>query len=155
MNLKQIVSIVATAIAMSLIGNVAQAKAECPKAGELKNFAQITTQAEEIFNGCDVTIEVSFALSGAANLSLQEYDLKGLTLFRVMPLGQQSSCNFLGGIDAFPVAIPNDKADPVFTLKTGDVLRLRGSIDYRKVNGYDMGNASRLFRAQSIEVVKK
>ena len=72
-----------------------------------------------------------------------------------MPLGQQSSCNFLGGLDAFVIAIPNDKADPVFALKTGDTLRLRGTIDYRKTNGYEVGNASRLFRAQFIEVVKK
>ncbi len=86
---------------------------------------------------------------------MQEYDLRGLTLFRVMPLGQQSSCNFLGGLDAFVIAIPNDKADPIFTLKTGETLRLRGTIDYRKTNGYDIGNASSLFRAQSVEVMKK
>jgi hypothetical protein len=154
MKAKQILTTVATAIAMSLIGNVGQAQAECPKAGELKNFAQITAQAE-IFNGCDVTTEVSFALTGAGNLALQAYDLNGLTLVRVMPLGQQSSCNFLGGLDAFVIAIPNDKADPVFALKTGDTLRLRGSIDYRKNSGHDMGSASRVFRAQSVEVVKK
>ena len=154
MTAKQILTTVASAIAMSLIGNVAQAQADCPKTGELKNFAQITAQAD-IFNGCDVTTEVSFALTGAGNLALQAYDLNGLTLVRVMPLGQESSCNFLGGLDAFVIAIPNDKADPVFALKTGDTLRLRGTIDYRKTNGYDVGNASRLFRAQSIEVVKK
>jgi len=56
MNAKQILTTVASAIAMSLIGNVAQAQADCPKAGELKNFAQITAQAE-IFNSCDVTTE--------------------------------------------------------------------------------------------------
>jgi hypothetical protein len=49
MNAKQIFTTVATAIAMSLIGNVGQAEAACPKGGELKNFAQITAQAN-IFN---------------------------------------------------------------------------------------------------------
>jgi len=154
MNLKQIVSTVATAIAMSLIGNVAQAQAECPKAGELKNFAQITGQAE-IFSGCEVTTEVSFVVTGRGNNSLVAYDLSGQTVFKVMPLGQQSNCNFLGGLDSFVVAIPNEKADAIFTVKTGDTLRLRGSVDYRKFNSYDVGNDSRLFRAQSIEVVKK
>lgn len=154
MKAKQILTTVAAAIAMSLVGNVAQAQAECPKAGTLKNFAQITAQAE-VFNGCDVITEVSFVVTGAGNFTLTAYDLNGLTLFRVMPLGQQSSCNPLGGLDAFFVTIPNDKADPVFTLKTGDTLRLRGFIDFRKFNGYDTGIASRLFRAQSIEIVKK
>jgi hypothetical protein len=128
MKAKQILTTVATAIAMSLIGNVAQAQAECPKAGELKNFAQMTAQSE-IFNGCDVTTEVSFILTGTKGSALSAYDLNGQTLIIVMPLGQQSSCNPLGGLDAFLATIPNDKADPVFTLKTGDTLRLRGFID--------------------------
>jgi hypothetical protein len=155
MQAKQILTTVASAIAMSLMGNVAQAQADCPKAGELKNFAQITAQAE-IFNGCDVTTEVSFVVSGKGGQALRQYDLSGWTVFQVMPLGQQAICNTNGGLDAFLITIPNDKADPIFTLKTGDTLRLRGAIDFRKTdNGYDVGNASRLFRAQSVEVVKK
>jgi hypothetical protein len=32
-----------TTIALSLMSNVAQAQADCPKAGELKNFAHYVT----------------------------------------------------------------------------------------------------------------
>ncbi|MCA6587390.1 MAG: hypothetical protein ACK5U6_04485 [Pseudanabaena sp.] len=147
MNAKQILTTVASAIAMSLIGNVAQAQANCPKAGELKSFAQITAQAE-VFNGCDVTTEVRFVATGKGNNMFAAYSFDGETVFRVMPLGQVD-------IETYGISIANSKADPVFTLKTGDILRLRGSIDFRKFNNYDVGNASRLFRAQSIEVVKK
>ena len=59
MKAKQILTTVASVIAMSVIGNVAEAQANCSKAGEFKNFAQITAQAE-VFNGCDVTTEVNF-----------------------------------------------------------------------------------------------
>ena len=44
MKAKQILTTVASAIAISFVGNVAQAQANCPKAGELKSFAQIMTQ---------------------------------------------------------------------------------------------------------------
>jgi hypothetical protein len=76
-------------------------------------------------------------------------------MFRVMPLGQPPSFNQLGALEAYSVVIEHKKADVVFTLKAGDTLRLRGTMDYRKANGYDTGIASRVFRAQSVEVVKK
>lgn len=155
MKAKQILTTIATAIAMSLIGNVAQAQAECPKAGELKNFAQITAQAD-VFNGCDITTEVSFVGAGSGGYYVfSAYDLGGLTMFRVMPMGQPPSFNQLGALEAYSVVIEHSKADVVFSAKVGDTLRLRGAIDYRKANGYDTGIASRVFRAQSIEVVKK
>lgn len=155
MTAKQILTTVATAIAMSLISNVAQAQAECPKAGDLKNFAQITAQAD-IFNGCDVTTEVSFVGVGSGGYYVfSAYDLGGLTMFRVMPMGQPPSFNKLGALEAYSVVIENKKADVVFSIKSGDTLRLRGAMDYRKANGYDTGIASRIFRAQSVEVVKK
>ena len=153
MKAKQILTTVATAIAMSLIGNVAQAQAECPKAGTLKNFAQITAQAE-IFNGCDVTTEVNFVATGTGNNAFIAYDFSGVTVFRVMPLGQEPVTTPLG-IEAYGVSIANDRADVVFTLKTGDKLRLRGSVDFRKYADHDLGVSSRVFRAQSVEVVKK
>jgi len=155
MTAKQILSTVASAIAMSLIGNVAQAQANCPKAGTLKNFAQITAQAD-IFNGCDVTTEVSFVGVGSGGYFVfSAYDLDGLTMFRVMPLGQPPSFNQLGALEAYSVVIEHKKADVVFSAKVGDTIRLRGAMDYRKANGYDTGIASRVFRAQSVELVKK
>jgi hypothetical protein len=155
MTAKQILTTVASAIAMSLIGNVAQAQADCPKAGELKNFAQITAQAD-IFNGCDVTTEVSFVGVGSGGYYVfSAYELDGLTMFRVMPLGQPPSFSQLGALEAYSVVIEHKKADVVFSVKAGDTLRLRGTMDYRKANGYDTGIASRVFRAQSVEVVKK
>ncbi|MFM7603415.1 MAG: hypothetical protein ACKO7R_19800 [Pseudanabaena sp.] len=153
MKAKQILTTVASAIAMLLTSNVVQAQAECPKAGTLKNFAQITAQAE-VFNGCDVTTEVSFIATGKGNNMFGAYNFDGETVFRVMPLGQEAVATPFG-IEAYGISIANDKADPVFTLKTGDVLRLRGSVDFRKFNGYDVGVGSRVFRAQSVEVVKK
>ena len=153
MTAKQILTTFATAIAMTLVGNVAQAQAECPKAGTLKSFAQITAQAE-IFNGCDVTTEVSFVATGKGNNMFAAYSFDGETVIRVMPVGQlPESTPF--GVEAYVISIANDKADPVFTLKAGDTVRLRGAIDFRKFNGYDLGVASRVFRAQSVEVGKK
>jgi hypothetical protein len=154
MNIKPILTTVATAIAMSLMGNAAYAQADCPKSDELKNFAQITAMAE-IFNGCNVTTEVKFVATGKGNNMFSAYDFNGVTVFRVIPLGQEPLVATPFGIEAYAVSIANDKADSVFTLKTGDTLRLRGSIDFRKFNGYDLGVASRVFRAQSVEVVKK
>jgi hypothetical protein len=61
----------------------------------------------------------------------------------------------LGALEAYAVVIPHNKADVVVSVKAGDTLRLRGTMDYRKANGYDTGIASRVFRAQSVEVVKK
>jgi len=78
-----------------------------------------------------------------------------MTVFLVMPLGQQVNAAPLCLDAAFAVSLPNDKADPIFTVKTGDKLRLRGSMEYRKFNGYDTAMGSRFFRAQSIEVVQK
>ena len=153
MNAKQILTTVATAIAMSLLGNVAQAQADCPKAGTLKNFAQLTAQAD-IFNGCDVTTEVSFMATGTGNNAFIGYDFGGVTVFRVMPLGQEPVATAFA-LEAYGVSIANDKADVVFTLKTGDKLRLRGSVDFRKAYDRDLGVSSRVFRAQSVEVVKK
>lgn len=49
------------------------------------------------------------------------------------------------------VSIPNDKADPLFNLKVGDSLRLRGSIDYRKNNS--INSSYGIFRANSFEIV--
>lgn len=155
MNAKQILTFVASAIAMSLLGNVAQAQADCPEAGELKNFAQITAQAE-VFNGCDVTTEVNFVATGGGGYYVfSAYELDGLTMFRVMPLGQPPSFSQLGALEAYAVVIEHKKADVVFSVKAGDTLRLRGTMDYRKANGYDTSIASRVFRAQSVEVVKK
>lgn len=155
MNAKQVLTTVASAIALSLLGNVSQAQAECPKAGTLKNFAQITAQSD-IFNGCDVTTEVSFVGVGSGGYYVfSAYDLDGLTMFRVMPVGQPPSFNQLGALEAYSVVIEHKKADVVFSVKVGDTLRLRGAMDYRKANGYDTGIASRVFRAQSIEVIKK
>ena len=146
MKAKQILTTVATAIAMSLIGNVAQAQADCPKAGDLKSFAQITAQAE-IFNGCDVTTEVNFGSVFTAKDAYASLhgNLDGFTLIYVYSVN---------GSDI--VAIPNDKADSIFTLTPEQPLSLRGMIDYKKI-GLDNGNniSSILFRAQSIEVVKK
>jgi hypothetical protein len=155
MTARQVLLTVASTIALSLLGNVSQAQAECPKAGTLKNFAQITAQAD-IFNGCDVTTEVSFVGAGAGGYYVfSAYDLDGLTMFRVMPVGQPPSFNQLGALEAYSVVIEHKKADVVFSVKVGDTLRLRGAMDYRKANGYDTGIASRVFRAQSVEVVKK
>lgn len=74
------------------------------------------------------------------------YELDGLTMFRVMPLGQPPSFNQLGALEAYSVVIENKKADVVFSVKSGDILRLRGAMDYRKANGYDTGITSRVFR---------
>jgi len=153
MKAKQILTTVTTAIVMSLIGNLAQAQADCPKSGELKSFAQITAQAE-IFNGCDVTTEVSFVATGKGNNMFAAYDFSGLTVFRVMPLGQLPESTPFGN-EGYAVSIQNDKADAVFKVKTGETLILRGSVDFRQFNGYDLGVASRAFRAQSVDVMKK
>jgi hypothetical protein len=143
---------------MSLIGNVAQAQADCPKAGTFKSFAQITAQAE-IFNGCDVTTEVSFVIAGSGNYTFTLHDLEGLTIFRVMSMGQPLSFNQLGALEAYAVVIENKKADVIFSIKSGETLRLRGAMDFRKLPSrnimMDLGIMSRVFRAQSVEVVKK
>ncbi|MFM7602884.1 MAG: hypothetical protein ACKO7R_17075 [Pseudanabaena sp.] len=60
------------------------------------------------------------------------YDLDGLTMFRVMPMGQPPSFNQLGALEAYSVVIGHSKADVVFSAKVGDTLRLRGAMDYKK-----------------------
>ena len=149
-----IVSMTFMTIAMNVLGGAAQAQQNCPKAGELKNFAQIAAQAE-IFNGCEVTTDVKFGgfpdptIGNVYSAPIYGYDLKGSTLISVTSLN---------GSSMMLVSVANDKADPLFNLKSGDSLRLRGAVDYRKIgtrniNAVSGGVSVSIFRSQSFEVL--
>ena len=135
-----IVSMTFMTIAMNVLGGAAQAQQNCPKAGELKNFAQIASQAE-IFNGCEVTTDVRF-MSIMPSLyinSLPKFGFRDLDGYIFVLVGSTN------GNASMTVSVANNKADPWFNLTSQDSLRLRGAVDYR--------GGLAIFRVQSFEVL--
>ena len=76
--------------------------------------------------GWDISTVAEFFANGAG-ISVLDYPMNGKVVFRCRPPGSTDERNPLSGeVTANFVVLPKDKSDLIFTLKPGDLIKLRG-----------------------------
>ena len=119
-------------------------------------FAKIMDQAfASDYIGCDVFTIAEFIESGTMGAAIQ-YPMDGMVAFRCRPPGTGGEKHPFGGMGKL-IVIPKEQSDLVFTLKSGDMIKLRGctSVSQWQSNLPSMNNRNIpneiIFVANSIE----